>query len=138
LVARLVKSARETSWAGGAEHSSEEARMDWWMSAFSIAIIVAVVVVMGMFLFTVVTSGRFTRVTGAVTRSFWCPYVERRVTAEMQEHVRDDRAVDVVWCTAFKPAVTVRCGKPCLRAPGFMRPLSRPLRTLRHAVARRH
>jgi hypothetical protein len=126
------------SAGNGAHHSVEEARMDWWTSAFSIAIIVAVGVVMGLFIFVLATSGRFTRVMAVVTRSFWCPYVDRRVTAEIQEDMRSCRAVDVVWCTAFKPAVAVRCGKPCLRAPGFMRPPSRPLTALRRAVWSRH
>jgi hypothetical protein len=110
--------------------------MDWWTSAFPIAIVVAVGVVMGMFVFALLTSGRFTRVTAAVTRSFWCPYVERRVTAEIQENMRMGSAVDVAWCTAFKPAAATRCGKPCLQTPGFMRPLSR--RLTGHAVERCH
>ncbi len=70
--------------------------MDWWTSAFSITIIVAVGVVMGLCLFALATSGRFIRVTGVVTRSFWCPHVDRRVTAEIQEDMRKCSAVEVV------------------------------------------
>jgi hypothetical protein len=40
--------------------------------------------------------------------------VGREVIAEFQLDVAD-RPIDVVWCTAFRPAVVMECGKQCLR-----------------------
>ncbi len=98
--------------------------MDTWLtSTLSVSVIIAVTVALGFFLLRLTTGG-LVRATRMVRRSFWCPFVERRVTAEVQENVETGGAVDVAWCTAFTPATAVRCHKPCLRAPGFMRPLA--------------
>ncbi len=96
--------------------------MDTWTTAFSISIVVVAAVVMGTLIVAVATPGRFTRVTGAIRRSFWCQHVDRPVTAEICVNMRTGQAVDVAWCTAFTPAVAVRCGKPCLLAPAPARP----------------
>jgi hypothetical protein len=96
--------------------------MDIWLtSTLAIAVVVAATIALGFVLVRLAAAG-LARVTQTVRRSFWCPFVERRVTAELLENVQTGEAVDVTWCTAFSPATGVRCRKPCLREPGFMRP----------------
>jgi hypothetical protein len=111
--------------------------MESAMTMFSIGIIIAAGLVMSALIFALATSGRFTRVTGLIGRSFWCPYVARRVTAELREDMKTGQALDVSWCTAFVPAVAMRCGKPCLRQPGFMQPRGRPRRGWDRTLSRR-
>lgn len=91
--------------------------MDSWTTALSISVAVLAAGVMGVLVVALATSGRFTRLTGATRRSFWCPYVGQQVVAEILEDTRTGQAVDVSWCTAFSPAVSMHCGKPCLQSP---------------------
>lgn len=63
-------------------------------------------------------------ITQRITRSFWCPLVGRKVTAEFQEEVWDPttfgtagaggRRVAVESCTAFTPASAITCERTCL------------------------
>jgi hypothetical protein len=99
-----------------ADDAAEEARMDNWTTAFSIAVVVVAAGLMGVFIALLAMSGRFVRLTRTARRSLRCPYLERDVTAEFVENARTGETVDVAWCTAFTPAVAVQCGKPCLTA----------------------
>lgn len=57
--------------------------------------------------------GRSRRQVSTRTRSFTCPVLGREVLAEFQLDPAE-RPLDVVWCTAFRPAVVVACAKQCL------------------------
>ena len=46
---------------------------------------------------------------------FRCPVTGRAVVAEFQLDRAGRRPVEVNWCSAFVPAVRVRCPKKCLR-----------------------
>ncbi|HEX9818726.1 MAG TPA: hypothetical protein VGD07_03830 [Methylomirabilota bacterium] len=78
-----------------------------------------IVLVMGLALVLLVW-GAFTvfpTVNRAVTRSFWCPFRRRDVSAEFQEDAWDDRPLDVTRCTAFEPPSAITCDKACLHPP---------------------
>jgi hypothetical protein len=53
--------------------------------------------------------------TGAATasRTFWCPFRQRNVTAVFSESVWDGR-FDVQACDAFNPSEAVGCERGCL------------------------
>ena len=53
-------------------------------------------------------------VNRAVTRSFWCPFRRRDVSADLEENAWDGRLVDVARCSAFEPASAITCDKACL------------------------
>ncbi len=57
----------------------------------------------------------FPTVTRPSTRSFWCPFREKRVTAEFQEDAWDGKRVEVNLCSTFSPPTAVTCEKLCLR-----------------------
>lgn len=50
------------------------------------------------------------------TGAFRCPVLGRVVLAEFQLGPGGARRIDVIWCTAFHPAVRVRCKKRCVQA----------------------
>jgi hypothetical protein len=54
-------------------------------------------------------------VNRVVTRSFWCRFRRRNVSAEFQENPWSGRPVDVTRCTAFEPSSAITCDKDCLR-----------------------
>src|SRR5262249_11382326 len=57
-------------------------------------------------------------------RVFTCPFRGRAVIAEFQRDSAE-RSIDVVWCTAFRPAVVVKCRKQCLRMQRILQSASR-------------
>lgn len=56
----------------------------------------------------------FQRQGATLRRAFICPFRGRAVIAEFELDVAE-RPIDVLWCTAFRPAVAVECRKQCLR-----------------------
>jgi hypothetical protein len=69
--------------------------------------------------------GPLRKLTRNVTRSFWCPFRDRAVTAEFQEDAWDGRPLEVLLCTAFSPSTAVTCEKLCLHATK-LRPAGTP------------
>lgn len=58
--------------------------------------------------------GTSRRAGSTLRRAFTCPVRGREVIAEFQLDLAE-RLIDVVWCTAFRPAVVIECRKQCLR-----------------------
>lgn len=56
----------------------------------------------------------FPRVSRPITKSFWCPFLARDVTAQFEEEAWDGTPVDVSSCTAFTPPTAITCKKLCL------------------------
>jgi hypothetical protein len=79
----------------------------------TIIIVLALATAFGLLLLAVF--GSLPGVLRTVRRSFWCPFLNRNVTAEFQEEAWDGRPVDVTRCTAFTPPTAVACEKLCLR-----------------------
>lgn len=48
------------------------------------------------------------------TKSFFCPFRERNVTAEFEETGWDGSAVNVARCSAFDPPTAIACEQGCL------------------------
>ncbi len=82
-----------------------------------IIIVLALATALGLLL--MVMFGALRGVTRTVSRSFWCPFLDRNVTAEFREEAWDGRPVEVSRCTAFTPPTTITCEKPCLRMGKF-------------------
>jgi hypothetical protein len=53
-------------------------------------------------------------VNRVVTRSFWCPFRQRNVSAEFQEDPWSGRPVEITRCSAFEPSWAMTCDKGCL------------------------
>lgn len=77
-------------------------------------IVIALALATALVLLSVVTVGALRGVTRAVTRSFWCPFLDRNVTAEFKEEAWDGKPVEVNRCTAFSPTTAITCKKLCL------------------------
>lgn len=79
-------------------------------------VLLAIVLVQGIALAFVLWKvlGRPQRHESAFRRAFTCPVRGQEVIAEFQLDVAG-KLIDVVWCTAFRPAVLVECSKQCLR-----------------------
>ena len=56
----------------------------------------------------------FPAVNRVVTRTFWCPFRRRDVSAAFAEKAWDGRLVDVTHCSAFEPTCAITCDKACL------------------------
>jgi hypothetical protein len=82
-----------------------------------IIIVLALATALGLLLMAMF--GALRGVTRTVTRSFWCPFLDRNVTAEFQEEAWDGRPVEVNRCTAFSPPTVITCKKLCLRMGKF-------------------
>jgi hypothetical protein len=54
-------------------------------------------------------------VNRVVTRSFWCRFRKRNVSAELHEDPWSGQPVDITRCTAFEPSSAITCDKACLR-----------------------
>jgi hypothetical protein len=80
------------------------------------SVLLAILLVQGMALAFLLWKllGRSQRQGATRRRAFTCPFRGRAVIAEFQLDV-GERPIDVVWCTAFRPAVVVECRKQCLR-----------------------
>ena len=68
----------------------------------------------GMVLLVWGVSTMLPSVNRIVTRSFWCRFRKRNVSAEFQE-CSCGQLIDVTRCTAFKPSSAIACKKDCLR-----------------------
>ena len=53
--------------------------------------------------------------TRVVTRSFYCPVVDREVTADFEKPLWGKWFTGVSRCTAFEPDTAITCGTLCLR-----------------------
>jgi hypothetical protein len=54
-------------------------------------------------------------VNSVVTRSFWCRFRKRNVSAQFQEDTWSGRRVEITSCTAFEPSSAITCDRGCLR-----------------------
>lgn len=77
--------------------------------------VVYVALLTAIVLLLVLHRGPVRRVTRGITRSVWCPVLDRHLTATLREDCWDGSRVDVEECAAFSPAAAVTCGKACLR-----------------------
>ena len=94
------------------------------MFGLSGAIIIVLALGTAVALLLVAVFGSLSGATRTVTRSFWCPFLYRRVTAEFKEEAWDGRPVDVTRCSAFTPPTAVTCEKLCRHLKKF--PSARP------------
>lgn len=82
------------------------------------ALLVSLLIVLGLGLGLVLSVWGVFRVwpsvNRVVTRSFWCPFRRRAVSAGFEEDAWDGHAVDVTRCTAFEPPSAITCDKACL------------------------
>jgi hypothetical protein len=84
-----------------------------------VIIVIAMAVALGLFLLA--AFGVFPGFLRIVTRSFWCPFRNRRVTAEFREDAWDGKRLEVTRCSAFDPPTAIDCERLCLglkRLPG--------------------
>ena len=80
-------------------------------------VLLAILLVQGMALACLLwglLEGGPQRQGATLRRALTCPFRGREVIAEFQLDVAE-RPIDVVWCTAFRPAVAVECTKQCLK-----------------------
>jgi hypothetical protein len=85
------------------------------MSRFDVAltaVLVTGLVVMGILVWLVSRTAGTRQLPRVV--AFRCPVIRRTVVAEFEVDGKDAKPVEVSWCTAFRPAVTVLCKKRCL------------------------
>jgi len=85
------------------------------MFGLSGVIIIALAAGTALGLLLVAAFGSLRGVLRTARRSFWCPFQDRNVTAELQEEAWDGRPVEVNRCSAFTPPTLITCEKPCLR-----------------------
>ena len=78
----------------------------------TIIVVLALATAFGLLLLAVF--GSLPGVTRTARRSFWCPFLNREVTAEFQEEAWDGRRVEVNRCSAFTPSTSIACKKVCL------------------------
>lgn len=86
-------------------------------SSGMIIIVLALATALGLLL--MVMFGALRGVTRTVSRSFWCPFLDRNVTAEFREEAWNGRPVEVNRCTAFTPPTAITCAKSCLQMGKF-------------------
>ena len=89
------------------------------MFGLSGAIIIVLALGTAVALLLVAVFGSLSGATRTVTRSFWCPFLYRRVTAEFQEEAWDGKPVEVNRCSAFTPPTAIACEKLCLHLEKF-------------------
>lgn len=77
-------------------------------------IIIGLAVATAVALLLLIAFGAFPGMVRTVARSFWCPFLSRRVTAEFREEAWDGAKVAVTRCTAFTPPTAITCGRRCL------------------------
>jgi hypothetical protein len=70
---------------------------------------------LGLVLFVWAVCTALPVVNRVVTKSFWCPFRQGNVSAELQEDPWSGRRVDITQCTAFEPFSAITCDKACLR-----------------------
>lgn len=78
------------------------------------AIIIVLAVMTAAALLLVAVVGALPGAIRTVRRSFWCPFLDRSVTAEFREKAWDGRRVGVDRCTAFSPSTAIACEKLCV------------------------
>ncbi len=84
------------------------------MFSISLAIIVVLASATALGLLLVAALGPLRRKTRTVTRSFWCPFRGRAVTAEFREDAWDGTRLEVNQCSVFSPPMAITCEKRCL------------------------
>lgn len=89
------------------------------MFGLSGGVIIVLAAATALALFLLAAFGAFPGVIRTVTRAFWCPFLNRRVTAEFQEEAWDGKPVEVTRCTAFAPPTAITCEKRCLGLKRF-------------------
>ncbi len=80
----------------------------------SVPLIIPLALMTGALFLLVLAIGVSRGVTEPATRSFWCPFRERSVTAQFEQAVWDGKRLAVVDCSAFSPPTAVTCDKACL------------------------
>lgn len=89
------------------------------MFGLSGAIIIVLALGTAAALLLLAAFGSLPGVTRTVTRSFWCPFRLRDVTAEFLEQAWDGKPVEVNRCSAFTPPTAIACEKLCLHLEKF-------------------
>ena len=87
------------------------------MPALLVSLLIVLAIGLGLVLLVWGVFRVLPTVNRVVTRSFWCPFRRRDISAEFQEDAWDDRPLDVTHCTAFEPPSAITCDKACLRLP---------------------
>jgi hypothetical protein len=87
------------------------------MPALLVSLLIVLAIGLGLVLLVWGVFRVFPTVNRVVTRSFWCPFRRRDVSADFQEDAWDGRPLDVARCTAFEPPSAISCDKACLRLP---------------------
>lgn len=90
--------------------------------SWSIAIVVGVA---GILVGVRALENRLFTGAAATSRTFWCPFRQRNVTAVFSESVWDGR-FDVQACDAFDPAEAVGCDRACLNLKTLPDPKVQP------------
>lgn len=85
------------------------------MTGLEIPLIIPLALGTGLVFLVVLALGGSADVTERMTRSFWCPFYERSVTAQFEEAVWNGKRVDVASCSTFSPPTAVGCDKACLK-----------------------
>jgi hypothetical protein len=111
------------------------------VSAAGSYVLLGILLVQGMALTFVFWKilGRPPRYGSTYRRAFTCPVRGQEVIAEFQLD-GTERPIDVVWCTAFRPAVVMECTRQCLMMQPVLPGMSRERSDeagLRHATGRR-
>jgi hypothetical protein len=80
-----------------------------------LSLLVVLATGLGLVLFVWVVSAAMPVVNRVVSRSFWCRFRTRNVSAEFHEDPWSGRPVEITRCTAFEPSSAITCDKACLR-----------------------
>ena len=83
------------------------------------SIIIVLALMTALALLVIIAVGALPGAVRTVRRSFWCPFLDRNVTADFREQAWDGRRVEVDRCTAFSPATAIACEKLCLGLKKF-------------------
>jgi hypothetical protein len=79
-----------------------------------LSLLIVLVMGLGLVLFVWAVFTALPVVNRVVTRSLWCRFRKRNVSAEFHEDPWGGRPVDVTRCTAFEPSSAITCDKGCL------------------------
>ena len=79
-----------------------------------LSLLIVLALGLGLALFVWAMFAAFPVVSRIVTRSFWCRFRYRNVSAESHCDPWSGRRVSVTRCTAFEPPEAITCHKDCL------------------------